>query len=166
MSYIIFVALSMMWGSNFILMKKATLWFDPVTVGGLRIAGAVLFLGAVRMARQREWPLSRDHFWPLLFVAALGYAFPFALQPIQTEKRRLRLNFRTPPAGSIRVQLLDGKGREIPGRGFDDCDWLCGDELDREVTWKGEGDLALSENGVLTVCFRMRCAQLFSARFA
>ena len=86
MSYIIFVALSMMWGSNFILMKKATLWFDPVTVGGLRIAGAVLFLGAVRMARQREWPLSRDHFWPLLFVAALGYAFPFALQPILIER--------------------------------------------------------------------------------
>jgi len=106
--------------------------------------------------------------WPMGRLVALEAEVEgsFALQPMRTEKRRLRLNFRTPPAGSIRVRLLDGKGNEIPGRGFDDCDWLCGDEKDREVTWKGEGDLALAENGVLTVCFRMRCAQLFSARFA
>lgn len=86
MPYFVFIALSMIWGSNFILIKKAALCFDPVTVGGLRVVGAVLFLGAVRMARRQEWPLSRVHFWPLLFVAALGYAFPFAVQPILIER--------------------------------------------------------------------------------
>ena len=89
----------------------------------------------------------------------------FALQALSVEQRRLHLNFRTPPAGCVRVQVLDGRGKELAGRTFADCDWLCGDELDREVTWNGEADLGHPENGELILCFELRCAQLFSAEF-
>lgn len=89
----------------------------------------------------------------------------FALQPLQVKGRRLHLNFRTAPAGCIRVQVLDEKGKVLPGRTFEECDWLAGDELDREVTWKGEADLGHPEGSALILCFRLRCGQLFSVEF-
>jgi len=89
----------------------------------------------------------------------------FALQPLRVEPRRVHLNFRTAPAGSVRVEALGPDGKPIPGRAFADCDWLSGDALDREVTWKGESDPGHPEDGPLTLCFRLRCAELFSVEF-
>jgi hypothetical protein len=106
--------------------------------------------------------------WPRGRLVALETEIEgsFALQPLRVKGRRMHLNFQSAPAGCVRIQLLDGGGKEIPGRAFDDCDWLSGDELDREVTWKGEADMGHQENGELIVCFQMRCARLFSVRFA
>ncbi len=75
-----------MWGSNFILMKKATLWFDPVSVGAFRIVGGALFLAAVHFVRPAGWSLGRRDLGALIFIAALGYAFPFAIQPVLIER--------------------------------------------------------------------------------
>ena len=86
MVYVIFVAICVMWGTNFVLIKKATLWFEPASVGALRIAGGAVLLAAVQFWFGKPWPLRRKDFGPLLLVALLGYAFPFILQPILIER--------------------------------------------------------------------------------
>ena len=55
------------------------------------------------------------------------------------EQRRVHLNFKTVPGGSVKVQVMDRKYQPLPGRSFEDCDWLVGDHLDREVTWQRRG---------------------------
>jgi len=48
----------------------------------------------------------------------------------------LRINARS-PYGGLRVRLLDEKGDELPGFGFDNCIPLLGDELFWSPVWKG-----------------------------
>lgn len=81
MHYFLFVLLSLIWGTNFILMKKALLGFEPTTIAVLRVAGGLLPLLLVWLLRRERWPLGREHILPLLFVALIGYSWPFAIQP-------------------------------------------------------------------------------------
>ena len=53
------------------------------------------------------------------------------------EGSRLFLNFSTSAAGSIRMELQDAAGNPLEGFGLDDCSVIFGDELEREVRWKG-----------------------------
>ena len=82
MAYWIFFSLCMIWGTNFILMKKATLWFDPATVGMLRMLGGVVFLAAAQWWTRSTWSISRKDAWAISFVGLFGYAFPFLAQPV------------------------------------------------------------------------------------
>jgi drug/metabolite transporter (DMT)-like permease len=81
--YIQFLFVCGVWGSSFILMKRATLAFSPAAVGFGRIASGAVVLAIV-------WSLAQDRKctkWQsadlagLLFVALVGYAWPFTLQP-------------------------------------------------------------------------------------
>ena len=65
----------------------------------------------------------------------------FRTFPLETEKRTIHLNFKTPPGGYVQVQVTDRRYQPLPGRSFDDCDWLIGDQIDRQVSWNGETDL-------------------------
>ena len=89
----------------------------------------------------------------------------FALQPLTIPQRRISINCRTAPAGSVQVEVLGPDGSLLPGRSFADCDWIIGDHLEREVTWKGEADLGHAAEGPITLCFRLRCAELYSVAF-
>ncbi len=81
MHYLLFLLLCMVWGTNFILMKKAMPFFDPVDVAVYRVAGGFLALLAVWAMRRERWPIGREYVLPLLFVSLIGYAWPFVVQP-------------------------------------------------------------------------------------
>jgi drug/metabolite transporter (DMT)-like permease len=81
MPYVWFLTICAIWGSSFILMKRAAICLSPVAVG----AGRVL-LGAAVMAlvwRSLKEPLRvrRQDAAPLLVVVILGFAWPYCLQP-------------------------------------------------------------------------------------
>ncbi|MEX0712399.1 MAG: DMT family transporter [Pirellulales bacterium] len=81
MPYVLFVLIAVIWGASFILMKKAALSFTPVTIGAWRLIGGAAVLGlAWWLTRVRPGWRKADA-WPLVFVALIGNAFPYALQP-------------------------------------------------------------------------------------
>ena len=57
-------------------------------------------------------------------------------RPLKIRGGDLRINARSPWAG-IRVRILDERGQELPGFGFEDCDPLVGDELFWTPRWTG-----------------------------
>lgn len=81
MSWAIFIFTSLIWGSNFILMKKAALSFGPVTIAGWRVLGAALVLGTTWWWKEHRWPFRRDHLAPMIFLVLVGYAWPFSVLP-------------------------------------------------------------------------------------
>ena len=83
-------------------------------------------------------------------------------------QRQLKLNYKTDIGGWIRVELIPVVGpmthpefHAIEGYTFDDCDTLMGDEIDKEVTWKGKTNIA-SLSDTLAVRIEMHRATLFS----
>ena len=51
--------------------------------------------------------------------------------------RQLVVNVTTRPGGRLRVELLDGAGRVLPGYSADDCEPVQGDHHALQVKWKG-----------------------------
>ena len=94
----------------------------------------------------------------------------FTIPTVYRREGELRLNYRCAPGGWIRVELL----RYIPtmqcvdanplqGYSLADCDLLAGDEEDKVVTWKGEGDISrVGEMAAIRV--EMFQAKLFAYR--
>ena len=105
--------------------------------------------------------------WPKGRLAALEAPVEghFRTFQLAIEQRRVHLNFKTAPGGSVKVQVMDRKYQPLPGRSFDDCDWLVGDHLDREVTWNGEADLGHQGEGPISLGFQIRCGELYSVEF-
>jgi drug/metabolite transporter (DMT)-like permease len=83
MHHVMFVAISLMWGSSFILMKIAAVAFGPITIAGLRVAGGAAFLGVLWWVwRRREaWPLKWGDAPGLAVIVVIGCCWPFAMQP-------------------------------------------------------------------------------------
>ncbi len=69
--------LALVWGSSFILMKKALVGLTPIQVGALRviITGIVLILVGYKSLQT----IKKKHWWPLLLTALLGTFFPVFL---------------------------------------------------------------------------------------
>lgn len=89
----------------------------------------------------------------------------FALFPLVFKGRTVHLNFRTRPAGYVRVEAVGPDGEVMRGRSFDDCDWLCGDSLGQVISWRGETDLGHTDGAPVTLRFRLRTAELYSVEF-
>ncbi|NIL97976.1 MAG: EamA family transporter [Planctomycetales bacterium] len=81
MPYVLFALLCFLWGTNFILMKKAGLWFSSAHVGLWRVVGGALLLAAIQLWDRRPWSVQRRDLLPLLGIALFGYAYPFIVQP-------------------------------------------------------------------------------------
>ena len=83
--------------------------------------------------------------------------------------RTLKLNFRTPMTGEIRVEVVaitswvrkKKTEQVVAGRTCDDCDPLSGDELSHTVTWRGNPDLGHADDQPVYLRFKMRCARLY-----
>ena len=79
---------------------------------------------------------------------------------------KLVINYSTSAAGSIRVELLDESGKNIPGYSFADSDVIIGDEIDRVVTWRGRAELTGHAGRPVRLRFHMADADLYALRFA
>ena len=81
MSHLIFILVCFIWGTSFILMKRALVSFDFISVGAARVLFGALVLGLVWLLRRRRWPLRRKDLAPLTALAAIAYSIPFCMQP-------------------------------------------------------------------------------------
>lgn len=83
----LYLAVVLIWGCSFILIKKSLLAFTPLQVGALRIGSAGLFLLPVALLTLRRYQAAhgtvRSLPWPWLVVAALsGSIVPAMLFPL------------------------------------------------------------------------------------
>jgi drug/metabolite transporter (DMT)-like permease len=81
MPYLIFIAVCGIWGASFILMKKASLVFGPVSIAAWRAGGGAAFLLLLAQAQRRNWRINPRDLWPLALVAVISYAWPYIIQP-------------------------------------------------------------------------------------
>ena len=85
MAYALFVLICVIWGSSFILMKRAHLLFGPVSIGALRVLGGSVFLLLVwwllSRGSGRRWPVRRRHLPLLALPVLIGMVYPFTMQP-------------------------------------------------------------------------------------
>lgn len=91
MRHLLFALVCLLWGSNFILMKKAMAAFGPISIGAWRVALGAMVLVAVWLARRRRghrdhrghrgWPIEQRHLPHLLLVVMVSYIYPFTIQP-------------------------------------------------------------------------------------
>lgn len=96
--WIYLIVLSLIWGSSFILMKKALIGLTPIQVGALRIIITAVFLLLIGFNRLVK--IERRHWKYLTLNALLGSFFPvflfsFALQNIDSSIASI-LNALTP----------------------------------------------------------------------
>ena len=155
---------------------EADAWDAGVTAPGLGMVAlpgdriGILYAGSpVPHKYPRRPPLGALAWawWPKGRLVALRAPLEgsFALYPLRVAGRTVHLNFRTPPAGYIRVEAVGPDGKVLPRRSFADCDTLSGDHLDRVVTWHGKTDLGHPPDTAVTLRFRLRSADLFSVEF-
>jgi hypothetical protein len=77
----------------------------------------------------------------------------------------LYINYATSAAGSIRVQLLDGDGVEIPGFEADKCFEIIGNQIARAVRWNDSADISSLAGTPVRLRFIMKDAELYSIQF-
>lgn len=84
MAYVRFVILCLIWSSSFLLMKRAGGALSPWMIGaGRLLAGMLTLLIIARwQGGSAERRLTRAHWPALVGVMLLGYAIPYAVQPL------------------------------------------------------------------------------------
>ncbi len=81
MPYLSFLVICVVWGSSFILMKKAAVCFSPATIGAWRVVGGAAILGWACWRSHVPWAIHRRDLRALAFVVSVGFAWPFTIQP-------------------------------------------------------------------------------------
>jgi hypothetical protein len=107
--------------------------------------------------------------WPKERLAAVEApeAGRFSTLPLILKGRRLRLNVRTRMAGEVRVEVaVSGpEGRKatvLPGRRFEECVPITGDNINYIVQWKDGEDIGYTAGQTVKLKFRMRAAEIFA----
>lgn len=85
-SYFIFALLTLIWGSNFILMKKASIMFGPIAISLTRVILGAVVLWIVYFFSEKKWPFSKDEIIPLLIPVLVGCVFPYSILPWLIER--------------------------------------------------------------------------------
>ncbi|MBI4581097.1 MAG: hypothetical protein HY718_15440 [Planctomycetes bacterium] len=91
----------------------------------------------------------------------------FTTPPLVFTGGRLLINVDTSAAGIVRVGLLDGEGRSVPGFGVDECDMIhTTNDVNRLVSWHGRSDVKDLANKPVRLRFVLRDADLYAFQFA
>ncbi len=146
------------WDSEFIGGGK-----DLVPFGADRIA--IPYTGTSYPHKYPRWPAVWAAWrmgwawWPRDRLCALvaDHEGEFCTMPVVPAGRQLRLNFRTPRAGEVRVGIVG-----VEGRGIEACDPLQGDSMGQTVTWRGEADTRVPNGEPVSLYIKLRCAELFA----
>ncbi len=87
-------------------------------------------------------------------------------RPLTFTGNRLQLNVDTDAVGYLQVGFLDEQGQPIEGYTVDDCVYINGDFIAKEVDWLETGaDLSPLVGRTVQVVFRMRGAKLYAMQF-
>ena len=81
MPYFWFSVICLIWGSSFVLMKRAIVCLSPIGVGAGRAIGGALVLGLIFLVLKQRSTITRRDIIPLLLVVVLGFVWPHSLQP-------------------------------------------------------------------------------------
>ncbi|MEQ8471549.1 MAG: DMT family transporter [Marinoscillum sp.] len=109
------IALSLIWGSSFILIKKGLLGLDPMEVGAIRILSAALFM--LPFALRNFSRVKRHHVKPLISIGFLGSlipAFLFAIAQTRLESSITGVMNALTPIFTILVGLVIYKHKQSP----------------------------------------------------
>jgi len=82
--WLVLAALSLIWGTSYILMKKGLESFSPLQVGALRILITTMCLLPVAIRNLRD--LNKTNFLSVLLIGLLGSALPAFLFPLSETK--------------------------------------------------------------------------------
>ena len=66
--------LALVWGSSFILMKKALIGLTPIQVGALRIL--ITAFALILVGYKQLFSIKKKHWWYIFLTAVLGTFFP------------------------------------------------------------------------------------------
>ncbi len=95
-----------------------------------------------------------------------GHETTAITRPLTFTGNRLQLNVDTDAVGYLQVGFLDERGRPIEGYTVDDCVYVNGDFIAKEVDWLETGaDLGPLVGRTVQVVFRMRGAKLYAMQF-
>ena len=86
-------------------------------------------------------------------------------KPLKFSGNRLEINYSTSAAGGLRVEIQDTAGKPIPGFSLAECPEIIGDEIARDVSWEGGGDVGRLAGTAVRLRFVMKDADLYSIRF-
>lgn len=86
-------------------------------------------------------------------------------KPLRFAGNELFINYATSAAGSVWVEIQDEAGAPVPGFAREDCDEIVGDEIERKVTWHGQGDVSALAGKPVRVRFVMKDADLYALQF-
>ncbi|MCB1232699.1 MAG: hypothetical protein KDN19_20815 [Verrucomicrobiae bacterium] len=89
----------------------------------------------------------------------------FTTKPLTFDGDRLLLNLHANGSGGVKVALLGESGEPLPGFGEDDCKWINLDEIDHEVKWKADPELAQHTGNSVRLRFTLRNAKVFAFQF-
>ena len=110
----------------------------------------------------RRYTLRMDGFVSVQAPASGGEV---VTKPLKFDGSRLKVNFSTSAAGSVRVEIQDVEGKPIPGFALTDCHVLFGDELDRVVSWEAGADVSGLAGKPVRLRFELKDADLYSLQF-
>jgi hypothetical protein len=83
--------------------------------------------------------------------------------PLRFQGNHLTLNIKA--AGSAKVAITDENEKAFPGFGFDDCDQIKGDFVEKTVTWKGNGNVKELAGKTVRLKFQMQNTKLYAFEF-
>ena len=95
-----------------------------------------------------------------------GHETTAVSKPLVFTGNRLQLNVDTDAVGYMQVGFLDEQGRPIEGYTVDDCVYINGDFIAKEVDWLESGaDLSPLVGRTVQLVLRMRGAKLYAMQF-
>ena len=95
-----------------------------------------------------------------------GHETTVVTRPLTFTGDRLQLNVDTDAVGYLQVGFLDEQGTYVEGYAVDDCVYINGDFIARDVDWLETGaDLSPLTGRTVQVVFRMRGAKLYAMQF-
>lgn len=84
-------------------------------------------------------------------------------EPFQLTGEAMTVTADVETGGALRVEVLDARGKPVPGFGLEDCDAVTDSVTDHPVTWGG-ADLAQLYRARVSFRFEIKDAKLFSMR--
>jgi hypothetical protein len=89
----------------------------------------------------------------------------FTTEPLVVAAGKIKINAVVQRTGSILIEVADATGKAIPGRSFEDCTGVIGDNAWTTVAWKTSRDLGVKPNTPVLLRFKMIRARLYGLQF-